>query len=213
MAKRAGAGKTASEEAETQATTPEERLIDAAFALAQRQGWCRVGLGEIAAEAKLSLPDAYALHRSKIGILDSFRRRIDRAVLSGVAADSGDLPRDRLFDLLMRRFDALQPQKAALRSILRDSLRDPETLLGGVAVLRSMAWMLEGAGISAAGWGGRLRTHVLAGVYLSVMRVFLEDDSADLTATMAALDRRLRRAEPLLRLTAAGRESVAGSAA
>jgi AcrR family transcriptional regulator len=214
MAKRGNAGKTAAAAAETPAAAPEDRLIDAALALAQRQGWRRTGLGEIAAEAGLPLGDAYALHRSKSGILDGLRRRIDRAALSGVAAQNDDSPRDRLFDLLMRRFDAVQSQKAALRVILRDSLGDPAALLGGLALLRSMAWMLEGAGISTAGWRGRLRTHVLAAVYLSVMRVFLGDDSADLTATMAALDRRLRRAEPLLRLSAGGGEETStGSAA
>jgi hypothetical protein len=41
---------------------------------------------------------------------------------------------------------------------------------------------------------------VLAVAYLAAFSVFLEDDSADLTRTMAALDRALRRAEPLLGL-------------
>ena len=54
-------------------------------------------------------------------------------------------------------------------------------------------------------WRGRLRANLLAGLYLSVLRVFLGDDSADLTQTMAALDRRLRRAESFLGATGGGR--------
>ena len=65
-------------------------------------------------------------------------------------------------------------------------------------VLRSMVWMLEGAGVSAAGWRGGLRTQLLAGLYFWVLRDFLDDDSADLAKTMAALDRRLRRAHEAL---------------
>jgi hypothetical protein len=63
--------------------------------------------------------------------------------------------------------------------------------------------MLEGAGISVAGWRGRLRPHLLAGLYLSVFRIFLDDDSADLAKTMAALDRSLRRRESCWRTVGA----------
>jgi hypothetical protein len=122
-------------------------------------------------------------------------------VLADAAAASGDPSRDRLFDTLMRRFDALQPHRAAIRVILRDGLGDPATLLALPGLFRSMGWMLEASGISSAGWRGRLRAKLLAGLYLSVLRVFLEDDSADLTRTMAALDRGLRRGESCLGLT------------
>ncbi|HEX7967502.1 MAG TPA: hypothetical protein VF502_04735 [Stellaceae bacterium] len=205
MARRARGGKAGAETAKAHAGSAEDRLVDAALTLAARQGWRDTGLGEIAAEAGLPLNEAYAACPSKLAILAAFHRRIDRAALAGVAADSEEPPRDRLFDVLMRRFDALQPHKAALRVILRDGMGDPLALLGLPALLRSMGWMLEAAGISAAGWWGRLRANLLAGLYLSVLRIFLGDDSADLTQTMAALDRRLRRAESFLRATGARR--------
>jgi hypothetical protein len=54
----------------------------------------------------------------------------------------------------------------------------------------------------------------LLGIYLSVLRVWLADDSADMTRTMAALDSRLRHAERWLGLAApAGGEPVARTAA
>jgi AcrR family transcriptional regulator len=198
--------------AETAVETPENRLIDAALTLAARQGWRDTSLAEIAAEAALPLHEAYALHSSKLGILNAFLRRIDRAALAGVTAESGEPWRDRLFDVIMRRFDALQMHKAGLRAMLRDSWGDPLTVLAAPALLRSMAWMLESAGLSAAGWRGRLRVHCLAGLYLSVLRVFFEDDSPDLTKTMAALDRRLRRAESLFRRASRNHEEGAPTA-
>ena len=60
---------------------------------------------------------------------------------------------------------------------------------------RSMAWMLEGAGISARGPLGRLRTRGLLVVWLAGVRAWRHDTSEDLSATMAALDRALTRAE------------------
>lgn len=179
---------------------PEQRLVEAALGLAARRGWRRISLHEIAVEAGLPLHEAYALHRSKPAILAAFRRRVDAAVLEGAAEEDEEPPRDRLFDTLMRRFDALRPHRDGLRAVLRDSIGDPLALFAVPGLLRSMAWMLEAAGISTGGWRGRLRVRVLAGLYLSVLRVFLDDDSADLSRTMAALDRALRRGETLLGL-------------
>lgn len=189
-------------------TDPAQRLIDAAFALALRQGWSRTGMADIAAEAGLPLHEAYAQFRSKPAILDGFQRRIDQAVLADLAKEDqssvgdGTVRRDRLFDTLMRRFDALQPHKEALRAILRDAMGDPLLLLSGIGVLRSMAWMLEASGIKTAGWRGLLRAQVLVGLYVSVLRVFFDDASPDLARTMATLDRQLRRNERLLGIAA-----------
>jgi AcrR family transcriptional regulator len=202
MAKRARAGKANGPSAAGSPAGAKDRLVDAALSLAARQGWRRTGLGEIAAEAGLPLAEAYAACPSKPAILVEFHRRIDRAALAA-ESDAGEPTRDRLFDLLMRRFDTLAPHRDALRAILRDSMGDPTALLALPALLHSMGWMLEAAGISAAGWQGRLRTQLLAGVYLSVFRSFLADDSADLARTMAALDRRLRGVGSWLGLSAA----------
>ena len=201
-AKRAGGGKARGKAASGSPAGARDRMVDAALLLAERQGWRRTGMAEIAAEAGLSLAEAYAACRAKPALLAEFHRRIDRAALAE-GSDAAEPTRDRLFDLLMRRFDALAPYRAGLRAILRDSFGDPAALLAVPALLCSMGWMLEAAGISAAGWQGRLRRHVLAGAYLSVFRAFLEDDSADLARTMAALDRRLRGVGSWLGLSAA----------
>jgi hypothetical protein len=108
----------------------------------------------------------------------------------------------------MRRFDALQPHKEGLKAIIRDSVGNPAVLLSGAGLLRSMAWMLEASGISAAGLRGRLRVPAVTALYLSVFRVFLEDDSPELARTMATLDRQLRRGERLLGLGTPGAGSV-----
>lgn len=190
---------------------PETRLIEAALALAARQGWRRTSLAEIADEAGLKLHEAYALHRSKASMLRAFVRRIDAAVLAGASASEAS-PRERLFDTLMRRFDALKPHKDGVRAILRDSVGDPAALLGLPVLRRSMTWMLEASGISSAGCRGHLIGDATVALYLAVLRVFLADDSPDLGRTMAALDRALRRAESLCRFVPPGRREAARAA-
>ncbi|MGH7091840.1 MAG: hypothetical protein ACREFQ_23370 [Stellaceae bacterium] len=175
-------------------STPEDRLIDAALELAARQGWHGIGLAQIAAEAGLPLYEAYALHRSKAAILGAFTRRVDRAALAA-APDAGDTPRERLFELLMRRFEELRPHRLALKHIVRERMGHPAALCGLLRLRRSLRWMLEAAGASPVGYAGALMVSGLSVVYLSALRVFLDDNSEDLGRTMATLDRSLRRAE------------------
>lgn len=175
---------------------PEQAAIDAALALAAERSWRDIGLADIATAAGLSMADLYPRFSSKQAVLAAFSRRIDAAVLDEPAPGAEEPARDRLFDVLMRRFDALQPHRVALGSILRDQLRAPGEALGGLGQLcRSMAWMLTAARIPTEGLAGRLRVQALAAIYLAALRVFLRDESPDLARTMAALDGYLRRAE------------------
>lgn len=166
------------------------RLIAAALDLAGEKGWRRLGMGDIARAANVPLGEAYAVFRTKPALLAGFTRQVNESVLSGEDADG--TPRERLFELLMRRFDALKPHRSALKAIARDSIGDPAALCAVPIGLNAMAWMLEAAGVSAEGWRGRARCLALAGAYAATLRTFLADDSEDLARTMAALDRRLK---------------------
>ena len=131
---------------------PSNGVFDSAMRLAAERGWSAVALADIAAAAGLSLADLYALYPSKTAILEALSRDVDRQVLAGVDATTTETPRDRLFDVLMKRFDALAAYRDGLAAIARDGRRDPVILLCGAGqLLRSMGAMLEAAGISAAG--------------------------------------------------------------
>ena len=180
-----------------------DRIIDAAFSLIAQQGWRRLSLAAVAAEAGLPILTLYRAFPSKAAILCGFSRRIDEAVLAtpldsdaDAAGEADERPRDRVFDLLMRRFDALQPYRAALEVLGRELPADPiAAFCTGAGLLRSIAWMIEAAGISTVGLGGIVAVKLTAAAYLATARVWLRDDSPDLAPTMAALDRRLRGIE------------------
>ncbi|MDE0255011.1 MAG: helix-turn-helix domain containing protein [Rhodospirillaceae bacterium] len=182
----------------------QEKIADSdIYAAAMRAGagigWRRTRLADIAEEAGLSLADLHARYTSKEALLDGFVRHIDRIVLTGAqqSDDEDSSYRDRLFDILMQRFDALNPYKDGLRAVVRDAGSGgvAEILCGGCRLLRSMRWMLEAAGIGTAGWLGGLRVKGLAVVFAATLNVWLRDDSEDMAKTMAALDRNLKRAE------------------
>jgi AcrR family transcriptional regulator len=197
-------------------TEPSEadRIIDAAFARIATDGWRRLSLAAVAAEAGLPILRVYRSFASKQAILCGFFRRVDEAVLAEPpAAEQDERPRDRAFDLLMRRFDALRPYRPALDVLRRELAGDPvAALCGGAALLRSMRWMLEAADIATGGLRGAVAVKLTAAAYLSTVRVWQRDDSPDLTQTMAALDARLRRIERWLaptRLAPHGGEPLA----
>lgn len=178
-----------------------DRIIDAALGLIATHGWRGVSLAAIAAAAELPILRVYRTFPSKQAILCGFHRRVDETVMAEPPpAEPDERPRDRLFDLLMRRFDALQPHKAALEVLRRELPGNPLTALcAGTSLLRSMRWMLEAADIPTGGFRGVVATKLAAAAYLSAMRIWQRDESPDLGRTMAALDARLRRIERWLR--------------
>jgi AcrR family transcriptional regulator len=182
--------------AEAKQADPGKQVIEAAFRLAAERGWAGLALADIAGAARLSLADLYASYPSKTAILAALGREVDRQVLAGLEGDSEESTRDRLFDLIMKRFDALAPYRDGLSAVARDVGRDPLAALCGMGQLaRSMALTLEAAGVSSSGLAGALRTKGLGAIYLATMRDWFRDDSTDRARTMAALDARLRRAE------------------
>ena len=183
-----------------QETIADSDIHAAAMRAAAGIGWRRTRLADIAEEAGLTLAELHARYTSKQALLDGLVRNIDRTVLAGAQQSKDDEDtsyRDRLFDILMQRFDALNPYKDGLRAVVRDAGSGgiAEILCGGCRLLRSMRWMLEAAGISTAGWLGGLRVKGLAVVFAATVNVWLRDDSEDMAKTMAALDRNLKRAE------------------
>lgn len=178
---------------------PDAAIIDAMMQLVAEQSLASISLADIAAAAGVGLSDLHRRFTSKRMILRAFTRRIDAAVLAGVDADQPDgteSARDRLFDVLMQRFDVLAPYKAAVRRLLDDGRRHPGGLVAQAGpLLGSMGWMLEAAGIDSAGPLGEMRKLALAGAYAASARTWLRDDSPDLATTMATLDRNLRRLE------------------
>lgn len=181
------------------------QILDAALTLAAEQGWRNVTMPEIAARATLPLPDLYGYAPGKNAVLDRLGRMVDEKVLAGGETDPDDGIRDRLFDLLMRRFDALNEHRQGFRAVIEDLRRDPPVALCQVMGLeRGMRWTLELAGLSTDGLRGALRLRALGVVYLLVLRTWLDDDTEDMARTMATLDRRLRQAEQLADLMERG---------
>lgn len=174
-----------------------DKAIDALMALLAEHSFEQIGLAEVAGRAGLKLSQLRAEFGSKLAILAAHIKDIDRAVLAGGDADMVEAPvRERLFDVLMRRLEALAPYKDAVRSIMCSARRNPGLALAlNAMAVRSQSWMLEAAGIGATGPRGALRAQGAAFMFARVLSVWVDDDEPGLDRTMAALDRGLASAE------------------
>jgi AcrR family transcriptional regulator len=194
---RKSARKSAARPASRSAKSERERIIDAFMALLAEKPIERIGFAEIARAARVSLSDLRGAFASTLAILAAHMKEIDRAVLAGDDADMAEEPpRERLFDVLMRRLEVLAPHKAAVRSLMRSATRNPGLAfaLNSLAV-RSQQWMLTAADIAASGPRGMLRAQGLAVLFASVLRTWINDEDEGLARTMAALDRALARGQ------------------
>lgn len=179
-----------------------DRAVRAALNLAAEKGWDKTGLQDIAKRCKCSLADLNEIFEDRGEILAAYERQIDRRVLAQVGKPDLTTPeRDRLFDVLMERFDVLGEDRAAVVSILKSFRLDPKQAVIGIPHLgKSMLWMLEAAGIDSAGAKGAVTALGLIGVYLYTLKAWMDDESEDQSKTMAALDKALGRAEKLVSL-------------
>ena len=174
-----------------------DKAIDALMALLAEHRFEEIGLAEVAGRAGLKLSELRAEFGSTLAIVAAHIKDIDRTVLAGDAGDMTEEPaRERLFDVLMRRIEALAPYKEAVRSLLRSARRNPGLALAlNAMAVRSQQWMLEAAGIGANGPRGALRAQGAALMFARVLSVWFDDDEPGIDRTMAALGRGLSSAE------------------
>jgi ubiquinone biosynthesis protein COQ9 len=182
---------------------PKAALREALLRMVAAGGWRDLSYADIAKDAGLSLAAAYEAYPSKAAILTGIGRDIDARLFASLEDDPLDgSPKDRLFDLLIRRFDILNEHREAYAALAWELPRTPvEAGCLALQLRRSLANMLEAAGLSASGLRGAFRIEGLGALYACALRVWLKDETADLSKTMAELDKRLGQVERCMNMT------------
>ncbi|MEM7044400.1 MAG: hypothetical protein AAF543_16445 [Pseudomonadota bacterium] len=197
-------------------------LLVLAFEIIADTGWQGFSFTELADRADISISDVRQAFASRPALLDALSRRLDQAMLSVDSEDLEELPpRDRVFEMVMNRLEAMAPFRAGLCRMMMDARTDPGLVIMTACRLdRSIGWLQDGAGLTH-GHGGRpfgglrrkIQRRLLGAVYLQTLNVWSTDESSDLAKTMASLDKQLRRIENLAGLGQGDNtESGAGAA-
>lgn len=177
-------------------------LVEAFLTLLNDYAYRDVTLVLVAERAGINLAALRREVAGKFALIERFAKQIDEAVLAGLDEEMGqEAVHERLFDVLMRRLDLLQPHREAVRA-LRDAAREDPGLalaLWRLATL-SQRWMLAAAEVPSDGLRGEIAARGLALGFAQLIETWLEDDDPGLARTMAALDRLLRRGERAMRV-------------
>jgi AcrR family transcriptional regulator len=156
--------------------------IRALLDLAVEKPWRLVTLRDVAERADVPFADIYARTPSKTALLAQMSASFDEAALATAATRSPDV-HDRLFDAVMARLEAMEPDREALIAIARDA--------GPVALVPhfppTARAMLEAAGVEAT----PMRLAAMIAVWVRVAQVWRDDEGA-LNRTMAEIDKRLK---------------------
>src|SRR5690606_525007 len=172
-------------------------LARAALSLAASGSWREVTLTKLADAANRPVSDYYG---ASIGeAVDCVEEAFDRAIGDNLdKLDDSQSVRDRLFELIMRRFEAMEPPRAAVMAMEQGQDRDP-TLMAAAHQrhVRCARWVLAIAGLEADGMTGQARAQGLGVIIGQARAAWRGDTAGDFAKTMASLDRNLRRAEEM----------------
>jgi len=173
------------------------RVVDAALKLLAKKGWTDLMLAEVARAAKVPIASLQPIAPNKPVLLG--------LILMRLAAEAGkrhkqdgknEDVRDRLLDICLTLFEAMDPRKSAVRSLYEGLRRDPLALVAARAdIARAASWLLA---LAEADTGStvQIRALALAGIVARAIPVWLEDDR-QMSKTMAKLDGDLRRSSML----------------
>ena len=181
-------------------STPPD-LLQLAMRLVAEQGWAAFSFAELARRAGIGLAEVYAEFPDRAALLRGVGRRADAEMLQIDLAELDAMtPRERVFELVLRRLDAMAPYQEGVRVLAREAVRDP-LLLGAACgtIDRVARRILDVAGSCGGPMATALARRVVAAIYARTFSVWLDDTTPDMARTLAELDRRLQQAE-----TAAG---------
>lgn len=179
-----------------------DRLLDLAVGTIASRGWCGFRLEHLAAEAGCPVAELRRWFATRYDLLVALAERADAAMFEAARQiRPDDPPQDRLHAVLMARFEASAGDRAALKRLLEATIGDP--LLAAVHLRNLHAWARRA--LTLAGMAAERPLAVLVqekilatAVILPVLPRWIADESTDLAATEAALDRAIARILPVL---------------
>ncbi|HWA31080.1 MAG TPA: hypothetical protein VG867_08275 [Rhizomicrobium sp.] len=175
------------------AQTRDDKLADAALKLLAKKSWRDLALADVAKAAKVPLATLQDLRGGKSALVGLVLTKIGAETAKRYKPES-DIARDRLFDVALCWFEVNAKRKAAVRALYEGLKYDPITLIEQRGAFISAAQWLMTLAEADKGPAVQLRALAFGAIMTRAIPVWLKDD-AELTGTMARLDRDLSRAD------------------
>jgi len=179
-------------------TFSQAELIKYSFDLIEKEGWNSFSFNKLSKSLNAELNLVKNLLKSKKQLLIIFSEYIDEEVMKNV--DINDLKdnsvRDNLFELLMLRFEKLQPFKTSLRILLNDLKSKPGDLKKIYKkIINSLDFYMEISNSKKNFIFDLIKLNSIFLIYSLTFKTWINDESKDMSITMAELDKWLSKAE------------------
>ena len=176
----------------------DKKIIQEAFKLIEKIGWTNFKVKKLYEDCNFKKTKINDLFKKKSHVLNKFSEMIDQEVLSSVQLNElneNDV-KDNLFELIMTRFEKLNPYKDTLKIILKDIKTDPESLRSLYKkIFNSLDFYMELSNAKNFYFFDLIKSNIFFLIYSFVFRIWLEDNSKDMNSTMKELDKLLSTAE------------------
>lgn len=172
--------------------TSKEKLLLAALELLPTHCWEQLSLELIANEAGVPIDEARQHFDTLTDLVPASVHMINKAVNKAYTPDKQTTnSEDKLFDILMTRFEKLQEHRAGIIALGHEGRRRPELAFRFYqAQIESIENMWERTHETPP---STICTHALLLIYQYVYGIWEDDSSKDLASTMAALDNTLKK--------------------
>lgn len=190
----------------------QEKIISAFKSVCEGRPVSECSLNEVAHEAGVSLKQIRRICPTRMDLIDLYLSQVNEQVIAGYDADEDEKAKDRLFDLLMGYFDALNEDREFILKLENYIRKKPHVLLRRRSLISQLfRRFLICAGVNDQGLTGRMRSKGLEAIFWSVYTVWRQDLTEDMSKTMAVLDKRLSQADTcLIRVRCSGLEGGNG---
>ena len=176
------------------------QLIDASFKIIEDKGWDNFTLKKLSEKKNLDINSINQLLRSKKHLLKEFSKMIDFKVEKEFSFEDlhDSSTKDNLFELIMLRLEYMQPYKAALKSIIFSIKKQPG-MLRSVSnnVLDSLDFYLELTKAYDKSFFDLFKKKSILLIYSYIFKIWLDDNTEELSKTMSELDKLLTFSERL----------------
>ena len=176
--------------AQKRKTNQTETVFNAALSLAGKDGWDSLKLPAVAKKARVPLKDLEKQYSDIWALLKAVLVKLEKDTHAAVGDYLGDNWRDNLMELLMSRFELAQQHREAYASLPASFARNPQQ---SPRFAKQFYKYLDNT-LKSAGVEKKLCQPAcvvaFGALYLSLVEVWLRDDTPDLSKTMAAIDKR-----------------------
>jgi len=175
------------------------KIISTALALADEKGWASVTLREISKRSKLPIWDIAERYPQVSDILRHVLKDLSAQIEAEAGAHMTDSWRENLQELLMLRLELTNKNRGGYASLPDLARKDPLTALEFAPMLLDTAdSMLKLAKAPIPETYSVAFKVLFSALYLSIIDAWRQDETKDLSKTMAVIDRRLAMFEKAL---------------